>query len=551
MTNMKLKVGLLVNGPLANKGVYDLAAWANQQTDVEITHLIVHGPDPAPKPVSRFRKLLRQEGLYRTVSRLFFHLIVALEQLVTRTRSHWRQDRDLRAVVPLQLTVTPSVSHSGYVLRFRSEDIQDIQHLAFDLLIRCGAGILRGDILHAAKLGVLSFHHGDNRINRGGPPGFWEVYYRQSQTGFVIQQLTSELDGGNVVKRGSFPTQRVYSVNRAVLEQKADVHMRALLKDIAATRALPQPEERVPYSHRLFRSPLLHNCIVYCTQTALALAAGLVSRAIGLRTRWGVSFVFSHWRDAVLWRATHVDNPKGCFLADPFVIRRNGRDYCFVEEYVYDKAKAHIAVLELTALSARHLGIAVEEPFHLSFPFLFEYAGHLFMCPESSQSRDIRLYRCITFPHEWQFDRVLMEDVLACDTMLFARHGKWWLLTNIDQANMGAGFAELYVFYADSPLTGEWKAHPRNPIYIDSEVARNAGLLHDGERLFRVAQSHGFGTYGRSCSIWEIERIDEEFYVEKMITKVTPHFMRGLTRTHHMHSNGAITVVDHAQRELS
>ncbi len=49
-----------------------------------------------------------------------------------------------------------------------------MKDLNCDVLIRCGKGILRGDILYAARHGILSFHHADNRINRGGPPGFWE-----------------------------------------------------------------------------------------------------------------------------------------------------------------------------------------------------------------------------------------------------------------------------------------------------------------------------------------------------------------------------------------
>ena len=33
----------------------------------------------------------------------------------------------------------------------------------------------------------------------------------------------------------------------------------------------------------------------------------------------------------------------------------------------------------------------LHEPFHLSFPYLFEHDGALFMCPETSENRDIRI----------------------------------------------------------------------------------------------------------------------------------------------------------------
>ena len=48
-------------------------------------------------------------------------------------------------------------------------------------------------------MGIISFHHGDNNINRGGPAGFWEVFNEEPSTGFIIQRLTEELDGGDVI----------------------------------------------------------------------------------------------------------------------------------------------------------------------------------------------------------------------------------------------------------------------------------------------------------------------------------------------------------------
>lgn len=49
----------------------------------------------------------------------------------------------------------------------------------FDFFLR-GSGLLieKGAILKAGSVyGVLSLHHGDNRYNKGGPVGFWEIVY--------------------------------------------------------------------------------------------------------------------------------------------------------------------------------------------------------------------------------------------------------------------------------------------------------------------------------------------------------------------------------------
>ena len=70
-----------------------------------------------------------------------------------------------------------------------------------DVLLRFGFRILKGSILHAARYGVWSYHHGDNHVNRGGPAGFWEVMDERPVTGSVLQILNEDLDNGRVIYR--------------------------------------------------------------------------------------------------------------------------------------------------------------------------------------------------------------------------------------------------------------------------------------------------------------------------------------------------------------
>ena len=84
-----------------------------------------------------------------------------------------------------------------------------------------GGGILKGDILNVAKNGIISFHHGDNDYNRGGPPGFWEVYYKIPKTGFIIQRLNENLDAGNVLFKGYFETKLFYYQNKQSIYKKS------------------------------------------------------------------------------------------------------------------------------------------------------------------------------------------------------------------------------------------------------------------------------------------------------------------------------------------
>ena len=51
----------------------------------------------------------------------------------------------------------------------------------------------------------------------------------------------------------------------------------------------------------------------------------------------------------------------------------------------------------------------LEEPWHLSYPFLIEWGGDIWMIPESSTNRDIAIYRAVDFPLKWERHAVLVE----------------------------------------------------------------------------------------------------------------------------------------------
>ena len=269
---------------------------------------------------------------------------------------------------------------------------------------------------------------------------------------------------------------------------------------------------------------------------------------LGLEPRWGISLVEADWKDkdAALRASRPVPNPPGRYFADPFVIERDGRTYCFVEDYVHARGKAHITVLEYRSGVAIELGPCLDEPFHLSFPFVFEYEGQLYLCPEASASSSVRIYRCTEFPLRWELARVTLPGFRALDTMLFERQGRWWLLTcRFADTNDPFG-SELHVFHADSPLSEQWRPLPGNPVIADRRCCRNAGLIREGERVLRVAQYHEPRTYGRRATVREITRLDENGYAERVVASLEPDFRPGLISTHHLTTTGRVTAVDHA-----
>lgn len=559
-----LRVGLLVNESVVPKYDADFVRWASTRQDIDVSHLIIHAPreigadgaeqnskaaSPRKSLLSRISALVARQGIVATVSGMLWQYLEWSEKrLLARNdellRGHF-DTVDIHDQVAHQLTINPIVSKSGFVYRFSEEDIDAVKSLDLDLMIRCGDGILRGEILNSAKFGVLSFHHADNRVNRGGPPAFWEVFYKEPKTSFTIQKLSDVLDGGDVYQRGHFPTQYPYLVNEAQLFAKANPFMRHVVDHIARHRQLPDALPQLPYSGRLFKRPNVKQMLRYLGERFFRRNRQRAIYAAGYRDLWHVAYCHSDWTNAELWRGPKLVNPPGTFLADPFVIQRDNKSYCFVEELDLAIDKAVISVYELGKNEAIPLGTVLEEPFHLSFPYLFEYQDTLYMCPETSTANDIRVYRCDQFPMQWTLEKVIKPNFYAADTMLFEHGDRWWMFTNTDEAGIDEFCSELNIFWSDSPLSTDWTPHRQNPVIVDSQRARNGGLLSDSGELYRVGQEQGFATYGAACRIHRIKTLTPELYEEEEIARVSPEFDDGAHGGHHLHSNGTTTVFDY------
>jgi hypothetical protein len=543
-----LRIGLLLDSPVSDNYVYELALWAKSQTNISISHLLVHprlrGTKREALASGIFKRSLRD-----LVSKVLFRLITSLEAwFLKRSALHGDHYRlfDLRNIVTGIIDVSPTIGPCGAAYQLSPEGIERIKALDLDLLIRCDSIIPRGAILHASRLGVICLRHGDDRITPGSTAGFWECYYEWPQTGFAIHRLTDEADAGKVLVRGSFTTRYCFSLNQAHLCKKSYVHLQNLLHQIAATGRLPAAAStpNPSSSIRFPGSPRPHQCLAYGVTVVKRILIKVMAKLLGFKERWGFSLLPGKWDEVEFSRRTEVRPPRGRFWADPFVYTHDGKTFCFVEDLAYKTNRGHITALEIVGTKVIERGIAVKEPFHLSFPFLFKYQNDLYMCPEASESRQIRIYRCAEFPLKWELHSIAMENVSAVDTLLFERRGKWWMLTSIDQSGT-RDYSELYLFSSDSPLDAHWAPHPQNPIRIDAHGGRNAGLIVEGEKLFRIAQRQGFDRYGEGMLVYEIKDVSESTFAEELIAEINPTFRPGLLGTHHLSTDGKTTVIDH------
>ena len=56
--------------------------------------------------------------------------------------------------------------------------------------------------------------------------------------------------------------------------------------------------------------------------------------------QWNIAYKFtSDWKNTNLSEAKTIPNPPNRYLADPFVVKKDGNHYCFVEDFDKKKKK--------------------------------------------------------------------------------------------------------------------------------------------------------------------------------------------------------------------
>jgi len=69
----------------------------------------------------------------------------------------------------------------------------------------------------------------------------------------------------------------------------------------------------------------------------------------------------------------------------------------------------------------------LEERSHLSYPFVFERDGQIWMIPESSANATVSLYRAERFPDRWVKETDLLTGITASDATIVEHAGRLWM----------------------------------------------------------------------------------------------------------------------------
>lgn len=437
--------------------------------------------------------------------------------------------------------------------------LERLRELKPDVAVRYGFRILRGPVLSIPTYGVWSFHHGDNAVNRGGPPGLWEVFGAWRSSGAVLQRLSEELDGGATILRTWVATNSIsVHQNRVAIYRAAAPLLMRKLKQLhqIGPQVLDPPSDHSAfgaYSERLFVSPTMRELVSGIAEIAMR----LLKRKRDdwrFREQWQLAYASDSSQpeqnrvpQTSFFRFKPLVPPADRFWADPFPVQHHGRSYLFLEELIYAENKGRIVVVEMTAQGPTSAPrVVLDLPYHLSYPFLLQHEGDWLMFPEMVDAGRQEVFRAKNFPFEWEACASLELGAQIVDPTLHYEEGTWWLFAGT-RASEASDFEELSLFFADKPF-GPWTAHPMNPVVSDARSARPAGqLFRVGPDLIRPAQD-GTPVYGTAIAFKRVRRLDREGYAEEECARADPDWAPDITGTHSINTAGPLTVIDVRRR---
>lgn len=544
----KLRVGLLIDDLNVPLWEYKMIEAINAGGYAEIV-LAVKRKNPADPEKSFFEKL--KENLRVGCFKVF----TKFENKFFKSSPNAFAEKNIKELIQSSAIIEVNCIEKKFSDYIVDADIAEIRKYNVDVFIRLGFRILRGEILKTAKMGVWSYHHGDNFLYRGGPAGVWEFLKREKTVGSILQILTEDLDGGEILYRSW--SQIYTSLNKTLngFYWKTSLFIPRKLKELHETgrdvffaKIKSENEQLHFYSHKNYTIPVNHQFLKLFIPFLFNRVKHKLWKIFNFE-QWILLYSFSNNNSfsTSMYRYKRLIPPSDRYWADPCVIYKEGKHYVFFEE-VMNPGKneiGHLCVAEIDKKGFKSEPVIIlKKPYHLSYPFVFEHKGDYYLIPESDENSSIQLYHAVNFPFEWEFKMNLMENIKAVDTTILYKDDRVWLFTNIPQIDGASYSEELFLFSADTLFTNEWTSHPCNPVVSDVKSSRPAGrLFYNNGKLYRPSQDCSV-RYGYATIINEIVALNEREYKEVKVSDITPNWADDVVATHSLSYDQGLSMID-------
>ncbi len=486
-----------------------------------------------------------------SLSKALFTLQTKIESKVFKVRTEDNAP-EVISFLSQQKTLICSPVRQGYFDIFSEADAKAIEGYELDVLLQLGFQLLSGPLLRAARHGVWSFYHGENSLQPGDPVSFWEMCQSQDVLSVALLQVTDSPAGGSVIDRAFFNKHwSFYKSFTQLQEESVILFFRNLARLSSGELTLESPSARnLPLFRTMAPVPALGYMFSFGANLLKKAWRKVAKSYLGARYDcWTLFIGEGRFMEADLTQLKPVVLPKNEFWADPFLFKYQGEHYLFFENYLYDQNRGKVSCGKVKDGQLTDVVDVLDRPYHLSYPFMFEEDGEIYMMPETYQASQVEIYRCVQFPDKWELYSTAFEGETIADTSYYRdEDGQRWLFLNRgynDYCN------NLYIYQIDSPRLDNVRAHRQNPVLVDSRVARNAGaIFREGSKRIRPSQNNSTGIYGYGLNLNEIKTLTLDTYEEVHLRTIAPTYHPGLQGTHHLHQVADMFVIDGAFKKV-
>ena len=486
--------------------------------------------------------------LKRNIFKSFLHLIIKL--IENRFISNLYSKNDLFKNIEA-IKIYPK--RQGYSDYFNKNDVLKIKKLKLDVILRRDFRVLKGDILSSAKYGIWSLHHGDNDFIRGIPPGFWETFYNLPITGVTLQKINEVLDGGHIIEKGYYGTKFFWKHNESFIKEKSVQIVLKNLRNIYNNKNIKFKLSKSTSKTKYYSNPKFYHLFFYIIKKY----PYFIFKKL-IRLFIPINLFFNKWKICEIKNNNFKNFEKNTnrkifpspfyqYWADPFYFKNGRKEYLFFENYNLLTMRGKISCAEIFQGNLTNVTDVIKKDYHLSYPNIFRLGKKILMIPETAEKKRVEIWTCVKFPEKWKLFKTIFKNESWVDVNFFKdRKGNKWLFGNKSNDKYFDHNSELYIYKVQDNNFNKLIPHKKNPVIIDSRIARNAGKIFyniKGE-LIRPSQINIYERYGYGLNLNKISKLTLNDYQEVKIKKITANKNSRLSGIHHFDQGNEKIYVD-------
>ena len=215
-----------------------------------------------------------------------------------------------------------------------------------------------------------------------------------------------------------------------------------------------------------------------------------------------------------------VNFPKGFWGADPFVFEKDNKVFLFFEYTNMKKGKSFLASTQIFPDIHDKPHVIYEFKGHTSYPCIFEHNGNLYIIPETIDSKNVYLLRCVEWPYIWKNDGIILKDFECVDsTIAYVDKRLCVFLYTIEKRDLPSNSRKLYI--ADFDIDNKKICNIKMVKEYKTKDGRPGGhCLYLNGKMYRTVQP-GNKFYGEKIEFSEF-CFEKNEYRENLVAEIKP-----------------------------